>query len=242
MTAFIMRLAGISIQVRALFPSTRRFCESYLSDDAPAFTVTVEPSDIAFEREKSAEEDRLEGIPPRQFSDAYLETLAVYRKIAVALLDYGVMLFHGSVVAVGNTAFLFTARSGTGKTTHTRLWLNQIPEAYVVNGDKPLLKMTESGVVACGTPWQGKENYGKNTMVPLKAICVLERDTVNHIEPTTARDVLPMLFQQAYRPQDAAAMLKTMELIGTLGERVAFYRLGCNMEEEAAVVAYEGMK
>lgn len=242
MTSFTMKLAGIPLQVEAIFPSTKKFCEAYLSDEAPAFTITIAEADIMFEREKSAAEDALEGIPERYFPDAYLETLAVYRKIAVTLIDYGVLLFHGSVVAVGDTAFLFTATSGTGKTTHTNLWLKKIPGAYVVNGDKPLLKVTETGVIACGTPWQGKENYGRNINVPLKAICVLERDTCNHIEPITAKEALSSLFQQTYRPRDPAAMLKTMKLIGALGERVALYRLGCNMDEAAAVVAYEGMK
>lgn len=242
MTTFCMKLAGIPMQVQAIFGETKVFCKAYLTEEPPAFSLSMEKADIDREREKSRAEDEREGIPVRQFSDAYLETLALYRKIAVALLDYGVVLFHGAVVAMGDTAFLFTAKSGTGKTTHTNLWLKQYPAASIVNGDKPLLKVTESGVMACGTPWQGKEDLGKNAEVPLKAICILEWDTTNHIRKITMKEAFPVLLQQAYRPQSEEAMGKTLERLGQIGQSVEFYRLGCNLEQKAAVVAYEGMK
>jgi hypothetical protein len=198
--------------------------------------VRILQSDIEFERGKSA------SVTVCKFSDAYLETLAVYRKIVERLLDYDVLLFHGSAVAVDGQAYLFAATSGTGKTTHTNLWTKNIPKAYVVNGDKPLLKINDDGVTVYGTPWQGKENYGRNISVPLKAVCQLERSDTNHIEPITIKESLPMLFQQSYRPNDIDSMNKTIELINKLGMNTKLYRLGCNMQDEAAFVAYEGMR
>ena len=105
-----------------------------------------------------------------------------YVLTAARLIDFDVLLFHGSVVAVDGQAFLFTAKSGTGKTTHTRLWLKQIPGCHVLNGDKPLLLFRNDGIYACGTPWQGKENYGTNEILPLKSICLFNRDIKNHKE------------------------------------------------------------
>lgn len=242
MTEFTISLAETAIGVSAIFPSTRDFCRDYLTEEAPELTISIVPEDIVFEREKSAQEDALEGIPTRSFPDYYLETLAVYRKIAVEMLQKDTLLFHGSVVAVDGEAYLFTAKSGTGKTTHTNLWLKNISGSYVVNGDKPLLRFTENRLYACGTPWQGKENYGCNKRVPLRAICVLERDAENHICSVTMKEVLPVLFQQTYRPGEPQAMLKTMELVGRLGNTCNLYRLGCNMEDEAALVAYNSMK
>lgn len=242
MTSFTVSVADTPIRVSAIYPSTRDFCRDYLCEAEPEFTIEIVPEDIAFEREKSAQEDMLEGLPVRQFPDFYLETLAVYRKIAMGMLERNTLLFHGSVIAVDGQAYLFTARSGTGKTTHTNLWLKNIPGSYVVNGDKPLLRFTERGLYACGTPWQGKENYGCNQMMPLRAICILERAEENSIRPVTMKEALPVLFQQSYRPNDPKAMLKTMELVGRLGNTCKLYRLGCNMEDEAAFVAYNGMK
>ena len=80
--------------------------------------MTTSQEDIDFEREKSASEDEVEGIPTRHFSDSYLEELAVYRKIAEKMIDYDTILFHGSVIAVDGIGYLFTAKSGTGKSTH----------------------------------------------------------------------------------------------------------------------------
>ena len=241
MTSFVLSLAGFPICVNALYDSTERFCRDYLTSEPPVFTVTIRQQDIDYEREKAAQQDALECRPEHRYRDAYLETLAVYRKIAETLLDSDVLLFHGSVVAVGNRAFLFTARSGVGKTTHTRLWLKNIPDSYVVNGDKPLLKVTENGVIACGTPWRGKEGYGVNVQVPLQAIVLLERSLTNQIAPVDFAQALPTLMQQSYRPEQTEGMLKALKLAGRLGEQVALYRLGCNMEDEAACVAWNAL-
>ena len=100
------------------------------------FTIVTTQSDIDFEREKSAREDTKEGIPIRHFSDAYLETLAVYRKIADHLLSCDTLLFHGSVIAVDGEGYLFTAKSGTGKSTHTRLWREYFGERAVMVNDE----------------------------------------------------------------------------------------------------------
>ena len=241
MTDFTISLAGVPARGEAIYPETERFCRDYLSEEAPKFTVKIDQADIDSEREKSAREDEIEGLPTRSFSDRYLERLAVYRKLAKELLSYDTLLFHGSVVAYGGKAYLFTALSGTGKTTHTRLWLKNIPDCHVLNGDKPLLRVEGERVLACGTPWQGKENYGCNEILPLEAICILERDATNHIEPVSFGDAMGTLIQQSNRPQETPLLLKTLDLIGRLDKRVRFYRLGCNMEDEAAFVSFRGM-
>ena len=200
-------------------------------------------SDIEYEREKSALEDRKEGLPIRNFPDSYLETLAVYRKFAENLLAYDTVLFHGSVVAVDGIGYLFTAKSGTGKSTHTRLWREYFGErAVMVNDDKPLLQVTENGVIVYGTPWDGKHHLSNNISVPLKAICILTRAEENHIEQISNSMAFPMLLQQSNRPQDSLKMQKTLEILGRISDNIALYKLGCNMEIEAAETAYHAKK
>lgn len=241
-TDFTLRLAACNVAVHALFPFVKELCCDYLTDDPGDFSVEISPKDIDFERKKSAREDELEGIPIRHFSDEYLETLAVYRKIAEKMIDYDTLLFHGSVIAVDGVGYLFTAKSGTGKSTHTRLWRELFGRrAVMVNDDKPLLKVTDSGVWAYGTPWDGKHRLSSNISVPLKAICILERSETNYIESISKRDAIIMLMQQSYRPDDPVQMAKMMALVDKLGSGVMLYKLGCNMEPEAALVAYNGM-
>lgn len=242
MIDFTIQLAGRLAAVHAMHESTRRLCSEYLWEGTPDFSVDIIPADLAYERDKSKHEDALEGIPLRQFSDAHLESIAVQRKISEKLYEYDTLLFHGSVIAVDGKAYLFTAKSGTGKSTHTRLWREMFGDrAVMVNDDKPFLKFDGDRVIACGSPWNGKHRLGNNIMVPLKAICVLERGEENRIRQVNAKEVLQMLFQQSSRPQNFRLMPKYMELVDRLANSVEFYRLQCNMDPEAARVSYEAM-
>lgn len=243
MTNFTIQIAGIAVSVAANFESTREYCADYLCGCAPDFSVAIAPSDISFERVKSAREDALEGRSVREHSDAYLETLALQRKITEGLFYHGILLFHGSVVAVDGTGYLFTAKSGTGKSTHTRLWRQHFGDrAVMVNDDKPFLRITADGVTAYGTPWMGKHRLGTNISVPLKAICILSRGERNQIQKLPAKEAVLMLLQQSSRPRDPKQMPRYLHLVDQLSAAVDFYSLQCNMEPEAAQIAYEGMQ
>ena len=239
----VYRMADRNIRITSLYPYIHGLCEEYCDDGSPEISVAVTQADIAFEREKSAREAELEGIPPREFSDAYLETLAVYRRIAERMPDYDTILFHGSAIAVDGAGYLFTAKSGTGKSTHTRLWRELLGDrAVMVNDDKPLIRVADNGAVIYGTPWDGKHRLSSNISVPLKGLCILERAEDNHIAPISATEAYPMLLQQAYRPMDLDAMRKTLTLIDRLSRCVRLYRLGCNMDIRAAELSYGTMK
>ena len=112
----------------------------------------------------------------------------------------------------------------------------------MVNDDKPLVHVTDAGAVVYGTPWDGKHHLSRNIDVPLKAVCILTRGVENRIEPVTPAEAFPMLMQQVYRPADPASLSKTLNLIEKLAASVSLWRLSCNMELDAARVAYEGMK
>lgn len=242
MTEFAIKVAGQVAAVNALFESSRDYCRDYLCDEKPGFSVVITPADIALEREKSARTDRAEGVPVRNVSDAQLEITAIQRKIAEALFAHNVLLFHGSVVAVDGVAYLFTAKSGTGKSTHARLWREFLgDQAVMVNDDKPFLRVTEHGILACGSPWNGKHRLGSNICVPLQAICVLERGETNEIRQITAGEALPILLQQTSRPLNGKLLPKCLELLDSLSRHTAFYRLRCNMELEAAKMSFEAM-
>ena len=239
----LYRFAGRTIQVTSLYQEVHDYCREYRTSGTPDFEVVTSQADIDFEREKSAKEDRAEGRPVRDYSDWYLEELAVYRKIAERMPDDDTFLFHGSCVAVDGVGYLFTAKSGTGKSTHTRLWRELLgTRAVMVNDDKPLIHVTDNGVNVYGTPWDGKHRLSNNIAVSLKAICILERAERNVIQQISIGEIYPMLLQQVYRPMDSGAMLKTLELLDRLAEQVRFCRLRCNMELEAAQVAFDGMK
>lgn len=239
---FQIKLADVNVRIEPMFDYIREYCKDYITEEGAEFLVRTEAADLLFERERSRKEAQLEGREDINYTDAYLETLAVYRRIAEHFPHLGILLFHGSVIAVDGVGYLFTAKSGTGKSTHTRLWRQQFGErAVMVNDDKPLLRITENGVFAYGTPWDGKHRLSCNISVPLKAICVLTRDEKNHIEEIEPREVYQMLLQQAYRPTNQVSMIQTLQNIDLLMKKTKFYRLGCNRNPEAAIVAFQGM-
>ncbi len=242
MEQFLMQAAGRVVAVSALFESTRQYCSEYLCEGEPDFSVTITPQDLAFEREKAMQEDAAEGLPPRNLEDPLLERTAVQRKIAEELFAYDTILFHGSVVAVDGEGYLFTAKSGTGKSTHTRLWRELFGErAVMVNDDKPFLCVTQDGVMVYGSPWNGKHGLGCNICVPLKAICILGRGEHNVIQKVPAADAVPMLLQQSNRPMQPGLLAKYMDILDRIAQKAGFYRLACTVDRKAAIIAYEAM-
>ena len=242
MVDFTMQVAGCVIRVCAGFESTKHFCAEYLCQAEADFAVTVTADDICRERQISARQGQPEGISPEDIPEAYLEVLALHRNIAERLFDFDALMFHGSVVAVDGAGYLFAAPSGTGKSTHTRLWRQLLGEkAVMINDDKPMLRMAEGQVLAYGTPWNGKHRLSTNTSVPLRAICILERCEENSICQIPVKDALVSLLQQSNRPMDSKKMPKYMEILDKLAQGVRFYRLKCNMDPEAAQIAYDAM-
>ena len=242
MTEFTIKLAGYPVGVRAMFASTRDYCRAYFTEEEPRFWVETNREDLDFEQRKAREEAILEGFRFREFPDPYLERTAIQRKIAEQLFAYGILVFHGSVVAVDGQGYLFTAKSGTGKSTHTRFWRETFGNrAVMVNDDKPFLRFAEEGVQVCGSPWSGKHGLDTNITVPLRAICILRRGKENRIRPIEPKDALMMLLQQSNRPLDGSKMGSFLDLIDVLARNTALWEMECNLDPQAAVVAFEAM-
>ena len=147
-----------------------------------------------------------------------------------------------AAVAVDGRGYLFAAKSGTGKSTHARLWQQLLGDRFTyVNDDKPLIRITPDSALVYGTPYDGKHRLSSNVTVPLEAVCLLRRGEQNAIRPIGAGEAFPRLLQQAYNPQDRAALQRTVVLLQALTEQVQLYELSCNMDIAAAQVAFEGM-
>ena len=240
---FRISVAGKSVIVFCRDRTVFRQCRGFLSHfDEPDIVIEATDEDIAYERRLTGQEDRgVNGIAVTS-SFGYLESLAVHRKIAEEMLAFDTFLMHGAAVADGQGAYLFTAKSGTGKTTHVKKWLENVPDAYVVNGDKPLLEITAAGAFVHGTPWCGKEKLGCNGKAPLRAVILQQRGEDNRAEEITFGQALPTLLQQTYRPNDPEKMKKTLSLLAELGKRVRFYRFTCNnMKPDAFRTAYDAL-
>lgn len=235
----IYKIAEKIIKIESIYDGIHQMCREYADEGAPDITVTITEGDIGLEKEYS----KKESSPLAAYPESYLETLAVYRKIAIEMLKYETFLFHGSAIELDGETYLFTAKSGTGKSTHTRLWRELYGErAVMINDDKPLIRIDGDKATIFGTPWDGKHRLSTNKSSPLKAVCVLERGKENKIFSLTPKEAFPSLLVQIYRPESGENMLKTLSLTDRLCKNVKLYRLECNMDIDAARVSYEGMK
>ena len=242
MAEFLIKIAGHTARVTSLFESTPQYFRPYLTDDMPEFSITVTRENIDFEQADLLEEALRDGFKPRVFTDPFLERAAIQRAFAEFLFDFGILLFHGSAIAVDGEGYLFTAHSGTGKSTHTRLWKQVFGErAVIVNDDKPFLELKDGSILLHGSPWSGKHGLDANVCVPLKGLCILERGTENRIDPARAEDALFMLRKQAYRPLDEKKEAQFLDLTKQLAGLASLWKLSCTKDPEAAQIAYCAM-
>ena len=228
-----VKIAGIPIGINNRYRHVERLCRDYLTDEEPLFTVSATDEEIEKENK----------ISDGAYSPGYLESVVIFRNIAEQIPRYDAVVLHGAVLNKDGKAYAFTAKSGVGKTTHTRLWLSAFGErAHYLNGDKPIIRFIDGVPYACGTPWQGKEDYGTNEMLPLRSIAFLDRGIENRAFDISLRDAVTRMVSQVYLPKEKPSnTLLAMSLLDKLVRSVRLVRLECNMDIEAALVAMNAM-
>ena len=231
---FRVKLAGIIIEVRSLYSDVMELCREYQCEAEPDVVISMTEEDLKKERMRYPNGD--------WETSGYIEILAVYRKLAEAVLDYEILLIHGSAVAVDGKGYLFLAPSGTGKSTHTKLWREYLGDrAEMINDDKPLLRLLGNQIFVCGTPWNGKHRLGTNRNVPLHGLCILRRGKENIIRRVSPQEAYTDVLRQIYRPlADGEKMKKSLKLMDKIMQMPLFY-MECTISVEAAQMAYERM-
>jgi hypothetical protein len=229
----IYDIAGLRVAIQNRCKYTEVFCEKYLSadQDLPA-DVSVAITNEEFYAEKAQSEG---------FSDGYIENICIYRAICRQLPVRSRMLLHAAILAYDGAGYAFLGRSGTGKSTHTGLWLKHLDGAKIVNGDKPILEYTKDGFIAYGTPWMGKEGLGENTSIVLKGLCFLEQAKENSVTRLSPAEAASRIFGQILFPEDEENVTKTLELTDILVTETPCYLLKCTISEEAVQKSYEAL-
>ena len=196
--------------------------------------------------EQRLEEERQvlsQRFPYRLFNDIELESNALYRELPKFLLREGVLLFHGVLLKIDDLGLVFTAPSGTGKSTHACLWTDVFPDrTCIINGDKPLLRLTKEGVIAYGSPWKGKEGIGNSQSVKLKSICYLQRGNKNEIAPVAWNsDSLSLFLRQSVITGSESLILDQIKWFRDASTFLTFYSMQCKISNDAVLLAYNAI-
>ncbi len=215
----------------------KQFFEGYESEGETDFFITVTDEEIR--REEIANSRNGRG----KLSLDALELCAIQRKIVSCLSSLDILLFHGSGICVDGRTYIFTAPSGTGKSTHARLWRELLKDydVVMVNDDKPFLKVEKGCVMAYGSPWMGKEGLGCNMSAPVEAICSISQGTKNVIREATPEEMYPIFYEQSFRPLDKGGTENHLHNLDVLTRSVRLYKLECDISLDAARLSYEKM-
>lgn len=225
-------IAGIIVEMNVRYPRLKNQSKAYEYHGDRETNIQITLSD-EFYQQKLIENPHLDY--------EMIEYIWMGSEFYNALIHFNGMLLHSSCVVKDGEAYLFSAPCGTGKSTHTQIWLKRFPGAYILNDDKPAIRITDKGVYAFGTPFSGKTNQNVNAYAPIKGICIIGRDTTNHIESIAPDDALFNILNQTVRPAGEYEMEKMLTTLDTVLRQVPVYRLHCNMEIDAAEVSYNGM-
>lgn len=232
---FYIRIADLNVRVENKYHHVQKICSEYIIDEPTQIDIEVAASCAEIDKE----------ILDSQFDHrGFAESVCIYRNICKVLpKKFNAYLFHSALIEYEGRGYAFAAKSGTGKSTHIALWKKLFGESVrVINGDKPIVRYMNGEFIAYGTPWCGKEGMGINSSVPLKAICFLERGSSNDIAKISSADAVSKLFYQVLMPDDIENMDALLTLLDSTLGAVSCYVLKCNMDTEAAKVAYDGMK
>jgi hypothetical protein len=240
---FCVELAGVPLRIVCRYTENRDFFRDYLTDSPPLLTISPTNADLEAEWAAFVKRDAKRGFSPQPRGKPFLENSSIYTQLAVGLAGYGVLQMHGSALCMDGQAYVFTALSGTGKSTHARLWREAFGDrVWMINDDKPLIRVLDGvGARAYGSPWDGKHHLSRNASAPLKAVVQLERGRENRVESLAKADAYALLIRHCFVSDAPANRLRVSALEAELLKQTAFYRLLCNMDPDAALTAYRGM-
>lgn len=232
----LYKIAELLIEYSSNYNVLRERSNKYLITDntiKPDIKIKVSDDEIQ-EIKDSCVENTLE----------LAEYIVMGTKFYQKLVNYKGCLLHSSAIVVDNESYLFSATSGTGKSTHTGLWMKYLENKnkYIINDDKPAIRIIDNEIWTYGTPFSGKYDISENKKAKLKAICFIERSKVNSIERIKNDEAIKLFLEQTISDLNVEEMMKLLETLDIIIKQIPIYKLKCDMSEEAVRLSYNTMK
>ena len=233
----VYRIAGMNIDFTPRFEYSKNYMRDYLTEaDSCELSIDVTDEMMEYERRLNRE------IHGDEASDGLCEVIAALRVICDYIIGRGGFFLHCSCLRDGDDAIVFTAPSGTGKSTHASLWRKHFgDQVTMINDDKPLVREQDGRFVIYGTPWNGKHHIGNNISAPIKAIFILQQAPQNSVEPIDSFTALSALLQQTVLPSGRGDLSRLLDMLGRMIEKTPILCLKCNISDEAVMTAYRAV-
>ncbi len=231
----ICKFAGFFVDVSPIYDYTKFMVEKFrfngsIPKDAEIISVGKNYTEQTYK-------DYLQVYPQLTIEEAEHIYLSgdLFRKI----IDFGAIILHSSAIKYGDKCYLFSAPTGTGKSTHTSLWEKLYGnKVRIINDDKPILKYKKGKIIAYGTPFAGGTHKFFDENGEVDAIIFIERSAENSIKEITAKEAIPLIFQETVKKLGADRMNIVLDMIEKICKNVRLFKLYCNMEESSAVLAH----
>lgn len=217
MKSMVCKIANLFINIHYEYDLIHSLCKDYIVNEYDHIDINIENINI----DKYKDENRIEAA----------EVLAILECLAESIFKYNMLLLHGAAIEYKGKAYLFMAPSGTGKSTHIRHWKEVLKDVHIINGDKPII---DDKAYLYGTPWRGKEGWGKPVSFKLDSLIFIERDSYNHIEKLDIKDCLNSLLKGVYLPNSSSE--KVFDLINKIFLNIHVFRMYCIDDISAAKV------
>ncbi len=225
----IYRIAEMNIAVEAQYEKTYDYMKDFLTDDKD-YELYIAPTDEMIRHEAELGRE-IHGTEQTMY---ICEAVAILRVICDYIIGKGGFFLHCSCLRYRDGAIIFTAPSGTGKSTHASLWRKHFGgEVTMINDDKPLVRKVGGQYIIYGTPWNGKHSIGNNISAPIRAIVFLRQAKENHAEPLDPFKALSLILQQTVLPGDRESLSTLLDLLTGLMVTTPMFKLGCTISDEA---------
>lgn len=231
---FYYQIAGFVIRMNCSTEFMHRQCAPYRVSEGKVDGERC--LDLTYTDEELQKYEQ-EGVDLPMFEYGY-----TFMRFSNVIVERGAFCFHASAISVDGDGLLFSADSGTGKSTQARLWRKYMTghEVILVNDDKPVIRFTNEIPYVCGTPWSGKHALNTNIKVPVKGLVFLEQCVENSIEEIPAERALPLVIPQLLGGKTSQIQVAAlMELLDQFLRGISIYRLRCTVSEAAVRLVYD---
>ena len=173
------------------------------------------------------------------FGEPIMLRFALWTAFNLFAIPHNLFAIHSSTIVYNKKANLFLGESGTGKSTHTRLWLKNFPQARLLNDDSPIVAIENEQVMVYGSPWSGKTHCYHNVGFPVNSFVRLQQAPENSITKLNPVQAF-MALQPACPPalsKDEYYSEKIVEILNQIIQKTSIFKLGCLPNDEAAILS-----